>query len=104
MRVRLGCLTTRFLVRASPFLRIRTAVTLIEPVLRSNRATRRVTCRRSRKRSRDHDRNEGKEPSNWLAPFHRIWTPMHTSRKAESLIITFMPVGPMIAPSRSANA
>src|SRR5208282_2750539 len=55
-------------------------------------------------RSRDHDRNEGKEPSNWLAPFHRIWTPMHTSRKAESLIITFMPVGPMIAPSRSANA
>ena len=41
--------------------------------------------------------------SSVLAPFHRICTPMHTSRNDESRKITFIPVGPTAAASRSAN-
>src|SRR5271154_380071 len=44
----------------------------------------------------------GNELSNLLAPFHRICTPMHTSRNAESFRITFVPVGPSLLASRSA--
>lgn len=50
-----------------------------------------------------HGRNEARELSNWLAPFHRICTPIHTSRNADSLMITFMPVGPIVAPNRFAK-
>src|SRR5579863_1680698 len=44
----------------------------------------------------------GNEPSSLLAPFHKIWTPMHTSRNAVSFKITFVPVGPILLASRSA--
>src|SRR6202051_4637511 len=46
--------------------------------------------------------NCGNELSNLLAPFHKICTPMHTSRNAESFKITFVPVGPSLLASRSA--
>src|ERR1700691_5008317 len=46
--------------------------------------------------------NCGNELSNLLAPFHRICTPMHTSKNAESFKITFVPVGPSLLASRSA--
>src|SRR6266436_9704155 len=46
--------------------------------------------------------NCGNELSNLLAPFHKICTPMHTSRNAESFKITFVPVGPILVASRSA--
>ncbi len=46
----------------------------------------------------------GTELNNALAPFHRICTPMHTSRNEDSCIITVIPVVPRIRASRSANA
>src|SRR5580704_7757783 len=46
--------------------------------------------------------NCGNEPSSLLAPFHKICTPMHTSRNAVSFKITFVPVGPILLASRSA--
>ena len=48
--------------------------------------------------------NQVKEFSSWLAPFHRICTPIHTRRNAESLSTTVIPVGPIMAPSLSAKA
>src|ERR1700722_3965660 len=46
--------------------------------------------------------NCGSELSNLLAPFHKICTPIHTSRNAESFKITFVPVAPTLLASRSA--
>src|ERR1700728_48090 len=46
--------------------------------------------------------NCGNELSNLLAPFHKICTPMHTSRNAVSFRITLVPVGPSLLASRSA--
>jgi hypothetical protein len=44
-----------------------------------------------------------KDASSVRTPFHKICTPMHTSRKAESLMTTFIPVGPMTIASLSAK-
>ena len=45
----------------------------------------------------------GIEASIALTPFHTICTPMQTSRKEVSRIITLIAVGPRICASRSAN-
>lgn len=46
---------------------------------------------------------KGSELSRALAPFHRICTPMHTSRNDVSCRMTVIPVLPRICPSRSAK-
>src|SRR5216683_6797742 len=43
------------------------------------------------------------EPNNTLAPFHRICTPMHTSKNDDNRMITLIPVAPSNIASRSAN-
>ena len=57
---------------------------------------------RSQRGSAPTPPNCGNELSNLLAPFHKICTPMHTTRNAESFKITFVPVGPSLLASRSA--
>jgi len=44
---------------------------------------------------------KGRELISALAPFQRICTPMHTSRKDVSCMITVMPVWPRARPRRS---
>jgi len=43
------------------------------------------------------------EPSNTLAPFQRICTPMHTSKNDDNRMITLIPVAPRNRASLSAN-
>jgi hypothetical protein len=60
-------------------------------------------CDAGQPAARAQRRCKGSEIKRALAPFHRICTPMHTSRNDVSCMITVIPVAPSILASRSAN-